>query len=127
MEKCKNCGAEMPKKKKTLKIKELGIEITAPEKWTKPYNEIVKPKGWRLPQVWELFQIHESKHKDFIFGEEGYLNFACEQLSIDKGKKWSRWLYRYGSDELGAWGDNLRRANEDGRVCFVRERKWIKK
>ena len=119
--KYKTCGAEMPKKQKTLKIKELGIEITAPKKWAGPYNEIKKPKGWRLPHVWELFQIHESKHKEFVFGEDGYLAFPCEQLSVDKKKQWSRWLCRYGGDGLYAWSEGLLGSDSNGRVIFVKE------
>ena len=110
---------------KTLKIKELGIEITKPKKWIKQYNEIVKPKGWRLPHIWELFQIHESKHKDFIFGKKGWLAFACEQLSIDKENKWCRWLYRDGYGDLVAKGGSLLYSSSDGRVCFVKEIKNI--
>ena len=119
--KCKTCGAKMPKKQKTLKIKELGIEITAPKKWTKSYNKIKKRKGWRLPHIWELLQIHESKHKDFIFGEKGYLYFACEQLSIDKEHNCSRWLFRSRYVVLDARFDNLLNADENGRVCFARD------
>ena len=107
---------------KSIKIKELGIEITKPKKWTKQYNEIKIPKGWeRLPHVWELFQIHEGKHKEFIFGEEGWLGFPCEQLSIDKKNKWSRWFYRYEYEDLDARDGNLSYSDSDGRVCFVRE------
>jgi len=106
---------------KTKIIKELGIEITKPKKWIKPYNEIKIPKGWRLPYVWELFQIHESEHKDFIFGEEGWLEFACEQLSIDKEQERSRWLYRNRYLNLYAGNKDLTLSDSDGRVCFVRK------
>ena len=107
---------------KTIKIKELGIEVRKPIKWTKQYNEIEKPKGWRLPHVWELFQIHEMpEYKYFIFGEEGYLHFWCEQLSIDKKNDWSRVLYRNWYLDLVARNDDLAFSYSGGRVSFVRE------
>jgi len=119
---CKHCGAVI-EGAEWLKIPELKIEVSKPKEYTKPYNEMEIPEGCRLVKIWELFWIYESKYKDFIFGEDGYVNFACEQLDIDKKNKWSRWLCRSRYDDLFARVDNLLYADEDGRVVFVRELK----
>lgn len=104
-------------------IKELNIEITKPKKWTKPYNEIKIPKEKRLIKVWELLWIYESKYKKIVFGEKGWLDFACEQLDIDKKNNWSRWFYRDWDDRLSARYGSLLDASGDGRVIFVKKLK----
>jgi len=46
---------------KPFKCKELNLEITPLKEWTKPYNEIVIPKGWRLLKTHEcIFLIEEG-------------------------------------------------------------------
>jgi hypothetical protein len=104
----------------TKKIKELNIRITKPEIWIKPYKDIVIPKGMRLIKVWELFWIFESKYKDFLFSEKGWLDFACKQLDCDIKNNYSRWVYRSGDGDLVAGGGSLLSASSDGRVVFVK-------
>ena len=107
---------------KHKKIKELGIEITEPQNIKKiPYNEIKIPKGYRMIKLWEMFWLHDSKYRDFVFGEEGWLIFACDQLSIDKKNNWARWLYRDWDDWISARGGDLLNSSEGGWVCFVKE------
>ena len=53
--KCKLCGSEIAELNKTIKIKELGIEVDfAQQQNNKLFSELVIPKGWRLLKLKEL-------------------------------------------------------------------------
>ncbi len=123
--KCKTCGHEL-KEKRTLKIKELKIEVTYPAEYTGQYNKIEIPKGWKLINVRDLWWIlDESKYmNDFLGNFKGEWNrFWCEQTKHDKKAKQSRWLVLDGYLVLYSdWG-NLDYSDSDGRVVFVRDLK----
>src|SRR3990167_184493 len=113
---------------KTIKIKELGIEVTYPIVWTKPYNEIIIPKGWRKIEIWELwFILDGSKYMDKFLGKfKGEFNyFWCEQADYAKKKNYSSRLYLSRNLNLASryWNVNLSYSDEDGRVVFARDLK----
>ena len=117
---------------KTIKIKELGIEVTYPIVWTKPYNEIIIPKGWRKIKVWELwFILDGSKYMDEFLGDFNgkYNYFWCEQTDYAKNNNYASRLYLNWVLVLdsGDWGGSLSDSNDDGRVCLVRELKEAKR
>ena len=53
-----------------MKVKELNIEVLEIKVWTKPYNQIVIPKGQRLIKFSELIFIWENgKYRHILFKE----------------------------------------------------------
>lgn len=79
----------------TIKIPELNLEVTRTQEWTKPYNKIIVPEGWRKIKVQELwFILDGSKYVDDFLGDfKGKWNrFWCEQTHYDKENNYSRWL-----------------------------------
>ena len=97
--KCKTCGHEIekPKKLKSKVMKEIGLEVTYPIKHTETYNKIKVPKGWRLPELWELFRIAQYdlkflKEDSFVIyyslpthyaKENGYISRLCVNSNGD--------------------------------------------
>lgn len=113
---------------KTLKIKELGIEVTKPIEWTKPYNQIEVPKGWRKIKVWELwFILDGSQYIDEFLGDfKGKRNwFWCEQTDYAKKNNYSSGLYLYWGLYVGSGYVGLANSVGDGRVVFVKD--WVNK
>lgn len=120
--KCTKCNQEI-KKPKTLKIKELKIEVTYPVEHTAKYSEISIPAGWRLINVRDLWWILDSSKylDDFLGNFKGKWNrFWCEQTVIDKRKKQSRWLNLNRDLGLGSLWDYLDDSNSSGRVVFAK-------
>lgn len=124
MTKCKHCGHEI-EEKKTIKMPEFNIEITEIQDWSKPYNEIIAPKGFRKIEVWELWRILDSKYRDKVLGEykEKSNYFWCEQTEYDKRNNYSRWLYLSRGLNLGSNNDVLAVSYSGGRVIFCRSLK----
>ena len=111
---------------KTIKIKEIGIEVTYPKTWTKPYNKIEIPEGWRMIRVLELFFILDgSKYMNKFLGKlKGKWNyFWCEQTHCAKRIKASSALYLECDLDLklDSWG--FKDSIEGGRVVFCRSLK----
>src|SRR3990167_4333213 len=104
--KCKYCKQEMPEKiSKTMAINDLGLEVTYPIEWTKPYDEIIIPKGWRKIKVWELwFILDGSKYMDKFLGEyKGQFNyFWCEQTDYAKKNDYASGLSLYRNLDLSS-------------------------
>ena len=124
--KCKTCGHEM--KEEPIKIKELNLEVQRPQKWVKPYNEIVIPKGWRNIKVWELwFILDGSKYMDNFLGyyKGKYNYFYCEQTSwAKKNNRLSRLSLDGDLVLYSGWsGGDLGNSDGDGRVVFCRDLK----
>ena len=61
--KCKQCGSELPKVSKTMKIPELNIEveIEVTQKNT-TYRDLKWRKGWRLLNINEVVWLANSKY-----------------------------------------------------------------
>ena len=111
---------------KTIIIKELGIEVTKPKVWNKPYNRIKIPKGFRLIKVWELwFILDGSKYLHEFLGKfKGIYNwFWCEQTTYGKKYNYASWLCVVRNLSLDSGGQNLASSDKYGRVVFVKEKK----
>lgn len=110
---------------KTIKIKELNIEVTYLEEWTEPYNKIKVPKGWKLIEIWQLAYILESKYCNEFLGKfKGkYSLFWCSQTKFAKDNGYSCGVNRGWSGSWDADWDGLVGSGGDGRVAFVREMK----
>ena len=121
-------GYDIKKQVENLLIKELSIEVTPLEKWTKPYNQIEIPEGYRLLRLSEFLYIWENENYRNVFLKD-YLDkpewkvIWLEQLWNDKRNKWSRRVYLDGSLNLESSGGNLAYSDEYGRVAFVRDLK----
>lgn len=110
-------------KEDTIIIKELGIEVTKPKDWTKPYNQIEVPTGWRKIKVWELFYILDgSKYMDDFLGDyKGKWNyFWCERTDFAKKNNYFSGLGLYWDLDLDSNWNSLVDSNDGGRVCFCR-------
>jgi hypothetical protein len=120
--KCKHCGQEI-EEEKTLKVKEWNLEFSYPIKHTETYDEIVVPKGWRLPFLWELVRLVQSEYSDWILDYEKrcFRYFYTKQTKEDISKNVVQWLYRNGVGHWDASWYSLLYSNSDGRVIFVRE------
>ena len=113
---------------KKMKVKELKIEVSEMKEWTKPYDEIVCPKGKRLIKFSELMFIWENeKYRKILFKEylenPSWILIWCEQLWNDKLKNRSRWLSLGRDLVLGSNWCSLDNSDSDGRVVFVKELK----
>lgn len=118
--KCTTCGHEIATVACSISIPELNIEITPLQEWTKPYNKIVIPKGWRLAHDWELLWItrHDAYNKQLFpkMGDEYYYVWCA---SFKKG--YASRLYLNRSLNASSDWDNLAVSIEGGRVAFVRD------
>jgi len=104
---------------KTKKFKKIGLEVTYPIEFTETYKIIKVPKGWRLPELWELFRIAQFD-REFLKLKDWNWYFA-NQTKKDKKNKIIRGLYLGRNLDLGSfWGD-LGSSNANGRVVFVRD------
>ena len=106
---------------KLFKFKNL--EITYPKSWTKPYNEIVIPEGFRLIRVWELWELLESEQAEEFLGplKDEYCLFWCEQTRYAKRFDFSSRLYLDGNLNVYSDNDDLADPNSNGQVVFVKE------
>lgn len=108
---------------KTIKIPELNIEVTYPEVWPKPYNEIVIPEGWELIDLGRLWWIIDSSpYSDEFLGKfKGkYNSFWCKQTKWAKTHSYASGLYLNRDLYLYSYNDDLAGSYEDGRVVFCR-------
>lgn len=109
---------------KTFFIPVLNIDITPLQEWTKPYNEIVIPKGYRLAHDWEVIYIaRQEKYARLLFpniGEQYYFVW-CHQTPSDVTKGYARRLCLDGDLDLDSYGGVLAGSGGDGRVAFVRD------
>ena len=86
---------------KSFRCKELNLEITPLKKWTKPYNEIVIPKGWRLLKTHEYFYLIEEGYENQLIGKfKNEYNYAWTQQT-NYAKKY------YKAKQTGATIKNL--------------------
>ena len=117
--KCKLCGSEIAELNKTIKIKELGIEVDfAQQQNNKLFSELIIPKGWRLLKFKELDivmnYIQQNKLDIWSYFEQPINEF--------KGK----FVARFGADSDGA-NLNCNRDPDDGvgslGVIFCRDLK----
>jgi hypothetical protein len=111
-----------------MQIPELNIEVTFMKEWTKPYNKIVCPNGFRMIKFSEVLFIWENEEYRNIFFKDYLKNpkwtaIACEQLWNDKINNYSRWVFLDRISNLGSYSSDLACSGDDGRVVFVREMK----
>jgi hypothetical protein len=108
-----------------IKIPELSIEITKPIPWTKPYNEIVCPKGFRKIKIWELIYIFESDYCDEFLGKDKdeWISVWCEQTKYAKKNNYAVRSYRAGIGYWCADSGDLAVSGAYARVVFVRDLK----
>ena len=108
---------------KTFKCKELNLEITPVKEWTKPYNEIVIPKGWRLLKTHEcIFLIEEGYKNELIRKLKEYNWIWVQQTNYAKENNYSSGVYFCRSGNVGSYYVGyLRNSDDDGRVAFCRE------
>lgn len=88
----------------------------------KTYEEAQKlcPKGYRIPEIWELVKLACENHPIIVDTEKGdwiffwsstkYRDFGVRRVDRGGGGGW-----------VGGWGD-LAGSDDAGRVVFVRER-----
>ena len=105
--KCKHCGSEI--ENKTIKIKELNIEVETEysQKDIKIKN-IKIPKGWRLltlPEWIELYNNHQEKFKDLNKDSDEIVKQPIKDNEI-KYPYWNVWLF--GLDDGSVLGGNYR-------------------
>jgi len=96
--KCKLCGSEIAELNKTIKIKELGIEVDfAQQQNNNLFSELVIPQGWRLLKLKELDivmnYIQQNKLDIWSYFEQPINEF--------KGK----FVARFEADSGGAYLD----------------------
>ena len=112
---------------KTIKIKELGLEI---EKELHREMEIIKdikiPKGWRLLNINEFLEIWNNHRSKFDFGGDRFDEIIKQPLK-DKVKNYpfyNVWLYGLdGGSVLDGYSGILSCANGSRGVRFCRELK----
>ena len=107
---------------KTFKCKELNLEITPVKEWTKPYNEIVIPKGWRLLKTHEcIFLIEEGYKNELIRKLKEYNWIWVQQTNYAKENNYSSRVYFFRNGNVSSNYDNLQDSYGSGRVAFCRE------
>jgi len=106
--------------KKLFKFKNL--ELTYPQSWTKQYNEIVIPEGFRLIRIWELWELLESKQADDFLGDlKGkFCYFWCEQTSYAKKYSFSSGLFLGRYLSVVSSNEYLANSNSYGQVVMVK-------
>ncbi len=83
--KCKQCGSDIPDKTKTMKIKELGIEVEVRiHDKNKTLSDINIPKGWRLLTISEICFLHNKYKKKLDLADTW--EFVKQPLEINKNK-----------------------------------------
>ena len=92
--KCKHCGSEI--ENKTIKIKELNIEVeTEYSQKDIKIKDIKIPNGWRLltlPEWLELYNNHQKKFKDLNKDSDEIVQQPIESVK-DKYPYWNVWWY----------------------------------
>ncbi len=108
---------------KSFRCKELNLEITPLKKWTKPYNEIVIPKGWRLLKTHEYFYLIEEGYENQLIGKfKNEYNYAwTQQTNYAKKNNYESWVYLDRDAEVDSNDDDLRGSLGNGRVAFCRK------
>lgn len=83
------------------------------------YEEALKlcPKGYRIPEIWELVKLACENNKVIFETEKGKWIFFW---SDTKYRNNDRRLLRYRYGNWSADWDNLDYSNENGRVVFVK-------
>jgi len=123
--KCEKCGQEIKDfKPKTLKIKELGIEVQKDVKKVTCEEDLKAPKGWRLLTFKEAIDIENNlkwkKALDFckeLYQEEYFKQpFKCNKEAYPFAR-----AFRGGSGGLGFGSDGLLSSSVVGRIRFCRE------
>jgi len=94
-------------------------------KWTKPYDEIIVPRGCRLIKQWELFKLLEEDYEiadEFLGDYKGKYNlFWTEQSRFAKSYNYTSGLYLGGGLYLSSGNEDLAYSDVGGRVVFVKE------
>lgn len=117
---------ESPKEQKLLKVGHL--EITYPIEYTGTYDQIEVPKGFRLPEMWELYFIMQNS-KEIREWEKGeWLVFYARGDTYNLKNNTICVLFRDGNLSLGTGDWDLAYSNEYGRVIFIKgDLRWQKK
>lgn len=123
--KCPHCKKEINKVQETLKIKELGLEITKPSEGNITFAEAEKrkPRGWDIPTMQQGADIiNNKKASEFIEVWDGKHDFFVKQpINKNKEKGYvARWYAYSGRAYLGCYCDALG-SDPDLRVIYVRE------
>lgn len=108
--------------KKEVELKTIGeFEITTPIQ-VSSYTEAEQkcPKGFRLPEIWELVKLYLATDylKEY---EKG--NWRWFLSSTKEGTGVRRLNRDRDGDWLAGWSDDFDGFGEDCRVCYVREKK----
>jgi len=108
---------------KPFKCKELNLEITPLKEWTKPYNEIVIPKGWRLLKTHECIFLIEEGYRDELIGKfKKDCNYIyVQQTNYAKKNNYLSMVYFNRRGSINSYNDDLQNSNDNGRVAFCRE------
>jgi len=108
---------------KPFKCKELNLEITPLKEWTKPYNEIVIPKGWRLLKTHECIFLIEEGYRDELIGKfKKDCNYIyVQQTNYAKKNNYLSMVYFNRRGSVNSYNDDLQNSNDNGRVAFCRE------
>ena len=108
---------------KSFRCKELNLEITPLKEWTKPYNEIVIPKGWRLLKTHEYFYLIEEGYENQLIGKfKNEYNYAwTQQTNYAKKNNYESWVYFDRNGYVGSSDGGLQGSYDDGRVAFCRK------
>ena len=108
---------------KPFKCKELNLEITPLKEWTKPYNEIVIPKGWRLLKTHECIFLIEEGYRDELIGKfKKDCNYIyVQQTNYAKKNNYLSRVYFYWNGSVNSNNDNLQGSSGNCRVAFCRE------
>ena len=108
---------------KSFRCKELNLEITPLKEWTKPYNEIVIPKGWRLLKTHEYFYLIEEGYENQLIGKfKNEYNYAwTQQTNYAKKNNYASRVFLYGDAEVSSGYGDLQNSNDYGRVAFCRK------
>jgi len=102
--------------------KELNLEITPLKEWTKPYSQIIIPKGWRMLKTHECIFLLEEGYKDKLIGKFKEYNWIwVQQTNYAKEKKYSSRVCFYWNGIVVSYDDNLQYSDDIGRVAFCRE------
>ena len=108
---------------KSFRCKELNLEITPLKEWTKPYNEIVIPKGWRLLKTHEYFYLIEEGYENQLIGKfKNEYNYAwTQQTNYAKKNNYASWVCFGRSGSVYSVDDDLQNSYDNGRVAFCRK------
>ena len=107
---------------KSFRCKELNLEITSLKEWTKSYNKIIIPRGWRLLKTHECIFLLEEGYKDKLLGKfKGYNYIWCSQTNYAKKNGYLSGVFLGRNGSVVSYDDNLQGSDDYGRVAFCRE------